>query len=266
MERRPPNFDKRIEYGPDPQHFAELRLPDGPGPFPLLFVIHGGFWQSGYDLKHIGSLCTALTNKGIVTCNLEYRRIGNSGGGWPGTFQDVSLATDHIMETISSDPRIDVARAAVIGHSAGGHLALWLASKHRVPKASPLQSAQKHRLVRAISLAGVCDLRTAWKQRLGNGAVAKLMGGTPEQYPERFDAASPIELLPSGSGQILVHGSDDEIVPFSQSENFVERARQLGDRPTLVKLNGVGHFELIDPESDTWSIVASAVLPVLGVG
>jgi len=170
------------------------------------------------------------------------------------------------METISSDPRVDVARAAVMGHSAGGHLALWLASRHRVLKASPLQSAQKYRLGGAISLAGVCDLRTAWKQRLGNGAVAKLMGGTPEQYPERFDAASPIELLPSGSGQILVHGSDDEIVPFSQSENFVERARQLGDRPTLVKLNGVGHFELIDPESDTWSIVASAVLPVLGVG
>jgi len=265
LERHTSNFDKRIKYGPDPQHFAELRLPDGPGPFPLLFVIHGGFWQSAYDLKHIGSFCTALTNKGIVTCNLEYRRIGNSGGGWPGTFQDVSLATDHVLETISSDPRVDVARAAVIGHSAGGHLALWLASRHRVPKASPLQSAQKHRLARAVSLAGVCDLRTAWKQRLGNGAVAKLMGGTPDQYPERFDAASPIELLPSGSGQILVHGSDDEIVPFSQSENFVERARQLGDRPTLVKLNGVGHFELIDPESDTWSIVASAVLPVLGL-
>jgi acetyl esterase/lipase len=265
LERHPPNFDKRIEYGPDPQHFAELRFPDGPGPFPFLFVIHGGFWQSAYDLKHIGSLCAALTNKGIVTCNLEYRRIGNPGGGWPGTFQDVSLATDHIVETISSDPRVDVARAAVIGHSAGGHLALWLASRHRVPKASPLQSAQKHRLVRAVSLAGVCDLRTAWKQRLGNGAVAKLMGGTPDQYPERFDAASPIELLPSGSNQVLIHGTDDDIVPFSQSEKFVERAEQLGERPTLGKLKGVGHFELIDPESDTWSIVASAVLPVLGL-
>jgi len=228
-------------------------------------VIHGGFWQYAYDLKHIGSLCTALTNKGIVTCNLEYRRIGNSGGGWPGTFQDVSLSTDQIMETMSSDPHVDVARAAVIGHSAGGHLALWLASGHRVPKASPLRSAQKHRLVRAVSLAGVCDLRTAWKQRLGNGAVAKLMGGTPDQYPERFDAASPIELLPSGSRQVLIHGADDDIVPFSQSEKFVERAEQLGERPTLVKLNGVGHFELIDPESYIWSTVARAVLPVLGL-
>jgi dipeptidyl aminopeptidase/acylaminoacyl peptidase len=109
----------------------------------------------------------------------------------------------------------------------------------------------------------VCDLRTAWKQLLGNGAVAKLMGGTPDQYPERFDAASPIELLPSGSIQVLIHGTDDDIVPFSQSEKFVERAQQLGERPSLVKLKGVGHFELIDPESDIWSTVARAVLPVL---
>jgi len=247
LERHPPNFDKRIEYGSDPQHFAELRLPDGAGPFPFLLVIHGGFWQSAYDLKHIGSLCAALTDKGIVTCNLEYRRIGNSGGGWPGTFQDVSLATDNIMDTISSDSRVDVARAAVMGHSAGGHLALWLASTHRVPKASPLRRAQKYR------------------QQLGNGAVAKLMGGSPDQYPERFDAGSPIELLPSGSRQILIHGTEDDIVPFSQSEKFVERAEQLGEQPTLVKLEGVGHFELIDPESDAWSKVVTAVLPVLGM-
>jgi acetyl esterase/lipase len=265
LERHPPNFGKRIEYGPDPQHFAELRFPNGPGPFPLLFVIHGGFWQSAYDLKHIGSLCTAFTNKGIITCNLEYRRIGNFGGGWPGTFQDVSLATDQIMETISSDPRVDVARTAVLGHSAGGHLAMWLVSRQGIPKASPLYSAQKYRLASAISLAGVCDLRTAWKQRLGSGTVAKLMGGTPDQYPERFDAASPIELLPSGSNQVLIHGTDDDIVPFSQSEKFVERAEQLGERPTLVKLDRVGHFELIDPESDVWSVVARAVLPVLGL-
>ncbi len=265
LERHSPNFDKRIEYGPEPQHFAELRFPDGPGPFPFLFVIHGGFWQSAYDLKHIGSLCTALTDKGIVTCNLEYRRVGDSGGGWPGTFQDVSLATDYILERISSDSRMDISRTAVIGHSAGGHLALWLASRHRIPKASPLRSAQKYRLINAVSLAGVCDLRTAWKQRLGNGAVAKLMGGTPDQYTDRYHAGSPKELLPSGSKHVLIHGANDEIVPISQSEKFVEKAEQLGDRPTLVKLDGVGHFELIDPESDTWSIIARALLALLGL-
>jgi acetyl esterase/lipase len=266
LERPPPSFDKRIEYGPDPQNFAELRFPDGSGPFPFLFVIHGGFWRSAYDLKHIGHLCAAFTGKGIITCNLEYRRLGNLGGGWPGTFQDVSLATDHVLDTISSDPRVDVARTAVIGHSAGGHLAQWLVARHRIPIASPISGDQRHRLRRAISLAGVCDLRAAWKERLGNGVVAALMGGTPNQHPDRFDAGSPIELLPNGSKQVLVHGTADDIVPVSQSEKFVERAEQLGERPTLVKLNGIGHFELIDPESDVWSLIARAVLPVLGLG
>src|SRR5439155_1596942 len=110
-----------------------------------------------------------------------------SGGGWPGTFRDVSLATDNIMDTISSDPAIDVARATVMGHSAGGHLAQWLASPHRVPKASPLPSAQKYRLVRAVSLAGVWDLRAAWTQRLAYVRVSKLMAGAPDRYPGRFD-------------------------------------------------------------------------------
>jgi len=216
-------------------------------------------------LKHIGHLCAALTRKGIITCNLEYRRLGDSGGGWPGTFQDVSLATDHILETFSSDPRVDAARKAVIGHSAGGHLALWLVSRHSIPQLSPLHGDQKYRLGTAVSLAGVCDLRTAWKQRLGNGVAARLMGGTPDLYPDRYDAGSPIELLPSGTRQVLIHGTADDIVPVSQSEKFVERAEQLGEWPNLVKLNGVGHFELIDPESDAWSIVARAVLPVLGL-
>ncbi len=265
LTRLPPPFDERIRYGRDPLHFAELRVPRGRGPFPFLFVVHGGFWQSAYDLAHTGHLCAAFTSNGIITCNLEYRRLGDPGGGWPGTFQDIDLATNHILETISSDPCVDSARTAVLGHSAGGHLALWLVSRHRIPKASPLHSAQKYRLSSAVSLAGVCDLRTAWKQRLGKGVVARLMGGTPDQYPERYDAGSPIELLPTGTRLVLVYGTADDVVPVSQSEKFVERAEQLGEQPTLVKLNGVGHFELIDPESDAWSTVVGAVLPLLGM-
>ena len=144
-------------------------------------------------------------------------------------------------------------------------MALWLSGKHRVLRSSPLHGGQRFPLVCAVSLAGVCDLRMAWKQRLGNGVVSKLMGGTPDQYPDRYDAGSPIELLPTGSRQVVVHGTADTIVPVSQSERFVERAKELGEQPTLVKLEEVGHFELIDPESDTWRIVARAVLPLLGL-
>ncbi len=258
-------MDERIHYGGDPQQFAELRFPKGKGAFPLLFVVHGGFWLSAYNLGHIGHLCAAFTSKGIITCNLEYRRIGDPGGGWPGTFQDIAIATDYVCEKTSSDSRFDLARTTVVGHSAGGHLAFWLAGRSRVREGSPLYSPQRRPLGSSVSLAGLSDLRAAWKMRLGNGCVARLMGGTPDEYPDRYDAGSPIELLPTGLKQVLVHGTADNIVPVSQSEGFVERAEKLGDRPSLVRLNGVGHFGLIDPQSEAWPTVAGAVLPLLGL-
>ena len=250
-------------YGPEPQHFAELRFPKGRGPFPLLLMLHGGFWQSAYDLKHTGLLCEDLTGRGIVTCNLEYRRIGDPNGGWPGTFQDVSLASHKILEILNSDPRVDTSRKLVMGHSAGGHLALWLISQHKVSKDSPLHENRKSLILNAISLAGVTDLRTAWKQNLGHGIVTKLMNGSPDQYPDRYDAGSPIELLPNGARQVLIHGTLDNTVPVSQSELMEQRAAQLGDECSLVKLEGTGHFELIDPESDAWSSVVTAVETML---
>ncbi len=265
LTRPPPPFDERIQYGTDPHQFAELRYPKGKEPFPLLFVVHGGFWQSAYDLKHIGALCAALTSQGTITCSLEYRRLGDPGGGWPGTFQDITHAVMHILETTRSDPRFDHARTAILGHSAGGHLALWLTCSHRVPQTSPLHTAQKQPITTAISLAGITDLRTAWKQQLGHGAVTRLLGGTPDQHPDRYNAASPIELLPTGTRQVLVHGTRDDIVPVSQSETYVEKARQQGDRATLIKLDHIGHFELIDSQSEAWSAVTNAVLPLLSL-
>jgi acetyl esterase/lipase len=166
---------------------------------------------------------------------------------------------------MSSDPRADPTRSAVIGHSAGGHLALWLVCRRRIPKVSPLHRDQTYRLTNAISLAGVSDLRTGFKERLGNNAVARLVGGTPDQFPDRYDTGSPIELLPSGTKQVLVHGAEDDIVPVSQSENFVEKAVQLGERPTLIRLEGIGHFDLIDPETEAWSAVIGAVRQLLAL-
>ena len=263
LDRASPVFDACLRYGDDPNQFAELRFPSGRGPFPVLFVVHGGFWQSRYDLSHIGHLCAALTSKGMITCSIEYRRIGNPGGGWPGTFQDISLATRNIVQTTSTDVRFDHARTAILGHSAGGHLALWLAGSHRISKGSPLHMDQRQAITNAISLAGVTDLRLAWKQKLGHGIVTRLMGGTPDECPDQYYAGSPIELLPTGASQVLVHGTDDDTVPLSQSEAYVEKAEKLGDWPTLLKLDDVGHYELIDPESEAWPLVAKAVLSLL---
>lgn len=263
LDKDSPPFDLRIRYGSDPSQFAELRFPNGKGPFPLLLVVHGGFWRSQYNLFHIGHLCAAFTSRGILTCNIEYRRIGNPGGGWPGTFQDISLAADTILQSVSLDPRIDRTRIAILGHSAGGHLALWLVGRHRISKGSPLHSDQKQILSGAASLAGVSDLRLAWRQKLGHGVVSRLMDGTPDEHPDRYDAGSPIELLPTGTRQVLVHGTTDDTVPVSQSETYVEKAEKLGEDATLVKLEGTGHYELIDPESEAWPTVASAVFSLL---
>ena len=154
-------------------------------------------------------------------------------------------------------------RAAVMGHSAGGHLALWLGGSHRLPKSSALHVDHKPWLTAVISLAGVADLRNAWDLRLGSGAVDRLIGGSPNQWPERYSEASPIELLPMEIKQVLIHGRDDDTVPIIQSERFVQRACAVGDKASLVPLDRVGHFELIDPESESWDAVAGSTLEVL---
>jgi dipeptidyl aminopeptidase/acylaminoacyl peptidase len=136
----------------------------------------------------------------------------------------------------------------------------------RVSKGSPLYSNRKQAVIHAVSLAGVADLRLAWRQKLGNGIVTRLMGGTPDEQPDRYNAASPIELLPTGARQVLVHGTDDNTVPVSQSEAYVEKAEKIGDRPTLVKLDGIGHYELIDPESEAWPTLSNAILSLLDIG
>ncbi len=260
LNRSPRIADKRAHYGASPQNYVDFRFPQGKGPFPVLLVIHGGFWLSTYDLTHMSHLCAAFTSKGVITCNLEYRRIGDSGGAWPGTFQDISKAADYVLDKMSPDPRFDLNRTVALGFSAGGHLALWLSGRNNVRNSSIPTSRQKRSLQGVISLAGVADLRAAWKLRVGNGVVRTFMGGTPEEVPERYDAGSPIELVPTGVMQVLIHGTADENVPFSQSESFVERAEKAGDKPLLVKLEGAGHFELIDPESSVWPTVARTIM------
>src|SRR6476469_9369451 len=172
--------DLREFYGSRPQQFGDLRVPAGHGPFPVVVMIHGGYWRAAYDLEHTGPLCAALKARGVATWSLEYRRVGNRGGGWPGTFDDIAAGFDHLAALRGRFP-LDLARIVAMGHSAGGHLALWL-------------GAQKPRGLRGVvSLAGLSDLRRAWELRLSNGAVSELLGGPPEKVPDRYHAASPME-------------------------------------------------------------------------
>lgn len=256
--RRPaPAADFRLSYGPEASQFGDLRVPDGSGPHSCIVVIHGGFWRDRYDLEHIGHLCHALTLSGFATWNIEYRRLGEPGGGWPGTFDDVVQAAHHLF-ALAPDHHINPAQVSVLGHSAGGHLALWLAGLLSVSATSALHCAPLA-FRAAISLAGVLDLRQAWALGLSDGAAERLLDGVPHDRPERYAAASPRELLPLGVSQLLVHGIDDDTVPMSMSETYHAAAIARGDRATLLRLPNIGHFDLIDPSSTAWSTVFQAL-------
>jgi acetyl esterase/lipase len=234
----PPKADARIPYGDDPNHFGDLRMPAGKGPHPVVIFIHGGYWRAEYDLAHTGQLCAALTRAGFATWDLEYRRVGQPGGGYPGTMDDVRNGALHVRK-LSEPYQLDMARVVVAGHSAGGQLALWLAAQ----KAIPLQ--------RVVPLAAVSDLKRAWTLRLSGGIAAEYLGGTPEQVPDRYSSSSPMQLLPIGVPQRVLHGTKDPIVPFEMSQQFARASKNA----TLVPIEGAGHFELIDPRSTAWPIV-----------
>jgi acetyl esterase/lipase len=260
---RPP-ADERIRYGPDPLQFGELRLPPGAGPHPVAVVIHGGCWRSQYDLEHVASVSAALAEAGVATWTIEYRRLGDAGGGWPGTFHDVALGLEHLTPMAERYP-LDLRRVVLVGHSAGGHLALWLAARHNLPRDSPLRFAETIRVRGVVSLAGITDLRS-FGQGSGscNAAVSPLLGGTPEEVAARYAQASPIELLPLGVPSRLVHGALDPVVLVEQSRSFQARARVRGDDSAVWVVEGAGHFEPIAPHSAAWAHVERAVRSLIG--
>lgn len=257
-----PAPDHRLAYGGDPLQFGELRLPDGEGPYPVVVVIHGGCWLAEYDLGYISGLADALTGAGVATWSIEYRRVGDEGGGWPGTFQDVADGVDHLQE-IASKYNLDLDRVAAVGHSAGGHLALWLAGRKWLDGDDPLRGEAPLALNGVVALAGITDL-AAYSAPEGCGAaVEPLLGGDPADVGDRLQRGSPILLVPFGITQILVIGELDPIVPKAQATSFVEAALQMGDRVQVVEIAGAGHFELVDPAHASFQSVGEAVLACL---
>jgi len=219
-----------LAYGDEPLQFGDLRLPGGNGPFPLAVVLHGGYWRATYNLIHAGHMCVALAEAGLATWNVEYRRVGDVGGGWPGTGEDVARAVAFLGEL-----PLERGATVLVGHSAGGQLALWLAKDTRLP---------------VVALAPVSDLRDSVERNGPEGAPAQFV--RPEHYAE----ASPLERLPLGVPQVLIHGTKDESVPYAMSERYAEAA---GGEAELVTLEGAGHFEPIDPLADEWPQTLAAI-------
>ena len=237
MEIAPPDAEARLPYGPHPSQFVDFRRPATRGPHPFVIMIHGGFWRQRRTLTYAGHLCIALGTEGFATANIEYRRTGEEGGGWPGTFEDVKAA---IALALARAPEFggDPDRAILLGHSAGGHLAF-------------LAAPEFTRLRGVISLAGVVNLQRAKVLNLGDGVVAEFMGGTPEAMPQQYLDADPVHHACTVP-RVLIHGRADDIVPVEISREFPEPRR-------YVEIADGDHYTLIDPDSTAWLAVVREV-------
>jgi acetyl esterase/lipase len=240
-----PGAYRIVHYGPSPGQYGEF----WPGGNRAVVLIHGGYWRMRYRLDLMHLLAADLNNRGYTVWNIEYRRMDMPGGGWPGTFDDVTAALDALADL--HDAPADLARVGLIGHSAGGHLALWSARQAAVPSARVSPAL-------AVSLAGVCDLVLAAQLRLSNGAVSELLGGGPADRPEVYRRADPAALVPRGVPELVVHGTADTHVPYELSRRYAAATGA-----TLLGLPGVDHFEVIDPDTAAWSRIAGELARLL---
>lgn len=256
----------RFVYGTEPTGFVEMRVPPGPGPHPVVILIHGGYWHTPYGLDLMDDLGDDLARRGFASWNIEYRRVGEEGGGWPGTLIDAARAADRLAD-LGVTHRLDLARVVAVGHSAGGHLGLWLAARRQMPAGALGTEGSVARLtgpgalplVGVVSLAGVNDLAEGWRRRLGFGAVDDFLGGTPAQVPERYAVADPARWLPFGIPQALVHGTRDDIVPVAMSRDYADAAHRAGDMVRLREVAGADHFAVIDPSSAAWAVAVAEI-------
>ena len=267
--------DFRSSHGPMPPQFGELRIPAGQGPHPVAVVIHGGCWLSIYaDLRNADALADALRDEGIATWNVEYQCVDQEGGGWPGTFLDAGSATDH-LRTLAADHDLDLDRVITIGHSAGGHLALWTAARHRLHGESPLWTEDPLPLRGTIVLGGPGDLNRFTPHadaQCRQGVVSELLGvpGVSSEAPGkrvegRFRYGSPVELLPLGLPQVMISTEHDWVVPPDLGEDYAAAARAAGDPVDHVIIPDAGHHEFMVPGSATWPAVLRAVRSLLEI-
>jgi acetyl esterase/lipase len=240
----------RIDYGQAGSQFGDLYVPSGDARGTVV-LLHGGAWETEEDLSIVKPVAEDLRREGYVVWNVEYRRVGESGGGWPGTFDDVAAAIDHLA-VLAEDRPVDLERVVIVGHSAGGTLALWAAGRDGSVRPRGF-----------LSLAGLTDLASCVEEDLLVGACARVLGGTPAEVPDRYREASPAARLPTGRRQRLVHGIDDDIVPVRQSQDYVALAQAAGDPAEVVTVPNAGHFQLIDIQHPAYGEVLTQISQLL---
>ncbi|MCW2549348.1 MAG: alpha/beta hydrolase [Mycobacterium sp.] len=251
-------LELKVEYGTHPQQTADVFLPATiTHPLPLVLLFHGGFWREKWDGEHLRGPAALLAAQGYVVANIEYRRVGEGGtGGWPNTLIDAATATDTLPRLIESLRPGSVKADAVVtvGHSAGGHLALWTALRSQIPEGSPGWVVAPPALAGAISLAGAVDLTEAHRLGEGAGAVSEFLFGTPEEVPDRYAAADPVLIGKAPVPVVLIHGELDEVLHVEMSRDYAARFGA-----TLIELEGGSHMDVIDPEAVAWQRLLEAL-------
>lgn len=252
-----PEPDAVISYGDHPRQFGELRVPEGPGPFGVAVIVHGGCWLSAYDQSYMAALAEAVTDLGLASWTIAYRRVGEPGGGWPNTFLDAGAAVDHLRE-LAGDHPLDTDRVYTVGHSAGGQLALWLAGRPALPTSSPLYVENPLPIDGVLALAAAADLAFLAERGDCGDAATLLMGGKADEFTGRYSSGSPVSLLPLHVPQILINGRLDERWS-APADRYLQAAQLAGDPIERREAPDAGHFELVVPGGSTWPIVRRAL-------
>lgn len=256
-----PKPDQTIAYGGAPSQFVELFKPAGAGPFPVAILIHGGCWTVHFGgIEQMRNMAGDLVRQGIAVWNVEYRRVDEEGGGYPGMYQDVATAVDRLREAAPAH-RLDLSRVVAVGHSAGGHLAQWAASRHKLPAGSPAYRAAPLSIPQVISLGGLADLRREEKLIKTSCArdMVQLTGAPSASRPDVFADTSPAELLPAGVHTALITGELDTVSPVRAAQDYARRAQAAGDSAEVIVLPGGSHYDEVAASSPSWKPVSAAI-------
>lgn len=247
-----------LAYGEAPSHIGDLFMPEGDGPFPVAMIIHGGFWRDGYYRDSTHGIAADLAKRGIVAWNIEYRRVGPSGGGYPESHQDVLYALNY-LKVLEKEHSLDLSRVAVVGHSAGGYLSVW-ASSIPVGELEGVMPKPQVPVTLSISLAGVSDLDEAHKSGGGERAATHFLKSAAGDEALRKQLSVGYLQYSPETKLILVHGTNDDYVPVELSEYTLELLHTRNDvAADIMVFPGSGHNEFVDPQSKEWQQVATLI-------
>lgn len=255
-QRFPPvEPDYCYAFGPGSEQFGELSLPNATPPYPVIILIHGGGYRDKYNLRPLGAMVTTLAAAGFAVWNIEYRRFGN-GGEYPQMFLDVAAAADH-LPVIAAAHKLDLNRVITMGHSAGGHLALWLAGRSNIESTSPIFVSEPLAVHGAVALAPLADVTHGSESELSSEALLAVMGGKATQNPSAYRNGCPVKLLPLGIPHVIIVGTEDGAM-LDNAERYIAAARAAGDETQLIVLPGAGHFEIVAVETEEWAAIQRA--------